>query len=124
CAQSDHQSTHGEAVVVMDDLDLLESMDFDSAVDSLASERRIRFIGSTTSFGYSNNDVIKRVRSARQVLFTQPASSREVAEAIGVVRLPLLRLGLDMPPGRGMWVRNRVPVVVQVLAPETAEEPR
>ena len=60
---------------------------------------------------------MKRIRAARQVLYLQPASSREVAETIGVMRLPLLRLGLPFPPGRGMFVRNRVPTVVQVYGP-------
>lgn len=106
-----------EAIVVLDDLDLLESPAFDSAVMGLGQNRSIRFLGATTTFGYSGNEVVKRVRSARQVLFLQPGSSREVAEVIGVMRLPLLRLGLPMPPGRGMFVRNRIPVVTQVFTP-------
>jgi hypothetical protein len=57
------------------------------------------------------------------VLYLQPASSREVAETIGVMRLPLLRLGLAMPQGRGMFVRNRVPTVVQVYRPDDAPSP-
>jgi hypothetical protein len=77
-------------------------------------------LGATTSFGYSNNEVVKRIRAARQVLHLQPGSAREVAETIGVMRLPLLRLGLSFPPGRGMFVRNRVPTVVQVHLPRDA----
>ncbi|WP_229023237.1 FtsK/SpoIIIE domain-containing protein [Actinomarinicola tropica] len=107
-----------EAVVVIDDLDLLEGPAFDGAVMGLGPNRSIRFLGSSTSFGYSNNEVVKRVRAARQVLYLQPSSSREVAETIGVMRLPLLRLGLQMPPGRGMFVRNRVPTVVQTYLPD------
>jgi hypothetical protein len=107
-----------EGVLVIDDLDLLESPAFDSAVAGLGHDRSVRMLGSTTSFGYSNNEVVKRIRAARQVLYLQPGSSREVAEVIGVMRLPLLRLGLDLPPGRGMWVRNRVPTVVQAYVPE------
>lgn len=109
-----------DAVVVLDDLDLLEGPAFDSAMSGLGPNRSIRLLGSSTTFGYSNNEVVKRVRAARQVLYLQPASSREVAETIGVMRLPLLRLGLQMPPGRGMWVRNRVPTVVQTYRPEDA----
>jgi S-DNA-T family DNA segregation ATPase FtsK/SpoIIIE len=107
-----------DAVLVVDDLDLLDGPAFDTAVQGLAANRSLRLLGSTTSFGYSNNEVVKRIRAARQVLYLQPASSREVAETIGVLRLPLLRLGLDLPPGRGMFVRNRVPTVVQVYLPE------
>jgi hypothetical protein len=112
-----------EAVLVVDDLDLMDGPAFDSAVAGLAANRGIRMLGSSTSFGYSNNEVVKRIRAARQVLYLQPGSSREVAETIGVLRLPLLRLGLSMPPGRGMFVRNRVPTVVQVYVPERAGTP-
>lgn len=112
-----------EGVLVIDDLDLIESPAFDSAVSGLGHDRSVRMIGSTTSFGYSNNEVVKRIRAARQVLYLQPGSSREVAEVIGVMRLPLLRLGLDLPPGRGMWVRNRVPTVVQAYVPDDRPEP-
>jgi S-DNA-T family DNA segregation ATPase FtsK/SpoIIIE len=113
-----------EAVLVIDDLDLLDGPVFDAAVSGLAANRSVRMLGSTTSFGYSNNEVVKRIRAARQVLYLQPGSSREVAETIGVLRLPLLRLGLTMPPGRGMFVRNRVPTVVQVYLPEQPAAPR
>lgn len=113
-----------DAVLVVDDLDLLEGMAFDSAVMGLGQNRSVRMLGSTTSFGYSNNEVVKRIRSARQVLYLQPASSREVAETIGVMRLPLLRLGLSMPPGRGMFVRNRIPTVVQVHLPDDVPDAR
>ncbi|MGV3759498.1 MAG: FtsK/SpoIIIE domain-containing protein [Actinomycetota bacterium] len=106
-----------EAVLVVDDLDLLDGPTFDMAVQGLGANRSIRMLGSTTSFGYSNNEVVKRIRAARQVLYLQPSSAREVAETIGVMRLPLLRLGLPMPPGRGMAVRNRVPTVVQTYLP-------
>lgn len=109
-----------DAVLVVDDLDLLDGSAFDSAVSGLATNRSIRMLGSSTSFGYSNNEVVKRIRAARQVVYMQPASAREVAETIGVMRLPLLRLGLDMPPGRAMFVRNRVPTVVQVYLPTDA----
>jgi S-DNA-T family DNA segregation ATPase FtsK/SpoIIIE len=107
-----------DAVLVVDDLDLLDGPAFDTAVAGLGPNRSIRMLGSSTSFGYSGNEVVKRVRAARQVLYLQPASSREVAETIGVMRLPLLRLGLPFPQGRGMFVRNRVPTVVQVYRPE------
>lgn len=112
-----------EAVLVVDDLDLMDGPAFDSAVAGLAANRGVRMLGSSTAFGYSNNEVVKRIRAARQVLYLQPGSSREVAETIGVLRLPLLRLGLSMPPGRGMFVRNRVPTVVQVYVPESARTP-
>ena len=92
-------------------------------MSGLGPNRSVRLLGSSTSFGYSNNEVVKRVRAARQVLYLQPASAREVAETIGVMRLPLLRLGLQMPPGRGMFVRNRVPTVVQVFLPDDAPHP-
>lgn len=111
-----------EGVLVIDDLDLLESPAFDTAVSGLGHDRSVRMIGSTTSFGYSNNEVVKRIRAARQVLYLQPGSSREVAEVIGVMRLPLLRLGLELPPGRGMWVRNRVPTLVQAYVPDDLVE--
>ena len=109
-----------DAVLVVDDLDLLDGPPFDAAMSGLGPNRSVRLLGSSTSFGYSNNEVVKRVRAARQVLYLQPASAREVAETIGVMRLPLLRLGLQMPPGRGMFVRNRVPTVVQVFLPDDA----
>lgn len=109
-----------DAVLVVDDLDLLEGMPFDTAMAGLGANRSVRMLGSTTSFGYSNNEVVKRIRAARQVLHLQPGSAREVAETIGVMRLPLLRLGLPFPPGRGMFVRNRVPTVVQVYRPDDA----
>lgn len=109
-----------DAILVVDDLDLLEGMPFDSATTGLGANRSIRMLGATTSFGYSNNEVVKRIRAARQVLHLQPGSAREVAETIGVMRLPLLRLGLSFPPGRGMFVRNRVPTVVQVHLPRDA----
>lgn len=109
-----------EAVLVLDDLDLMENPAFEAAVQGLGQNRSVHLLGATTSFGYSNNEVVKRVASARQVLYLQPGSSREVAERIGVMRLPVLRLGLEMPPGRGMFVRSRVPTVVQTYAPDDA----
>ncbi|HEU5085645.1 MAG TPA: FtsK/SpoIIIE domain-containing protein [Acidimicrobiales bacterium] len=111
-----------DAVLVVDDLDLLEGMAFDAAMSGFGPNRSVRMLGATTSFGYSGNEVVKRIRAARQVLHLQPASAREVAETIGVMRLPLLRLGLPMPPGRGMFVRNRVPTVVQVHLPADAPD--
>jgi S-DNA-T family DNA segregation ATPase FtsK/SpoIIIE len=114
-----------EAVLVVDDLDLLESPAFDTAVQGLGQNRAIHLIGSTTSFGYSNNELVRRIVAARQVLYLQPGSSREVAERIGVMRLPVLRLGLPLPPGRGMFVRSRVPTVLQTYAPDAVTaEPR
>ncbi len=107
-----------DAVLVVDDLDLLDGPTFDMAVQGVGANRSVRMLGSTTSFGYSNNEVVKRIRAARQVLYLQPSSAREVAEMIRVMRLPLLRLGLKMPPGRAMAVRNRVPTVVQTYLPD------
>ena len=109
-----------QALLVVDDLDLLDGPAFDTAVQGIGPNRSVHLLGATTSFGYSNNEVVKRARAARQVVYLQPGSAREVAEVIGVMRLPLLRLGLPMPPGRGMFVRNRVPTVVQVDAPDPA----
>ncbi len=106
-----------EAILVVDDLDLLENSAFDSAVQGLGQDRSVHVLGSTSSFGYSSNELVKRVTSARQVLYLQPGSAREVAERIGVMRLPVLRLGLEMPQGRGMFVRNRIPTVIQTYAP-------
>lgn len=106
------------AVLVVDDLELLQNPELDAAVQGLGQDRRVRVLGAMTAIpGFSNNEVVKRVTAARQVLYLQPGSSREVAERVGVMRLPTLRLGLPMPAGRGMFVRSRIAAVIQTYAP-------
>jgi len=77
----------------------------------------VKLLVSMTGKPYASNVAIARARAAQQLLFLQPANAREVAERADLARLPPLRLGLEMPPGRGLFLRRRVPTAVQVFAP-------
>jgi S-DNA-T family DNA segregation ATPase FtsK/SpoIIIE len=68
--------------------------------------------------GYFQSTLMQELKKARRRLLLQPLDDAEVQAVLGV-RFPL-RPGLGLPPGRGVLLAGRSPVVVQVGLTEIA----
>jgi hypothetical protein len=104
-------------VLVIDDADrLLEDMAVAAAFDPLARSDAVRFVASveTSSVvaGYFQSMLMQQLKKVRRRLLLQPVDDGETQTVIGS-RFPL-RPGLPMPPGRGVLLADRTPVIVQV----------
>jgi S-DNA-T family DNA segregation ATPase FtsK/SpoIIIE len=104
-------------VLVIDDADrMLEDMAAMAAFDPLARSDAVRFVASleTSSVvaGYFQSMLLQQLKKVRRRLLLQPADDGETQTVIGS-RFPL-RPGLAMPPGRGVLLADRTPVIVQV----------
>jgi hypothetical protein len=104
-------------VLVIDDADrMLEDMAAMAAFDPLARSDAVRFVASleTSSVvaGYFQSMLMQQLKKVRRRLLLQPADDGETQTVIGS-RFPL-RPGLAMPPGRGVLLADRTPVIVQV----------
>ncbi|HWL38319.1 MAG TPA: FtsK/SpoIIIE domain-containing protein [Frankiaceae bacterium] len=113
-----HPKAVSPRVLLFDDVDLMDDSRLYPFFDPLLAHRAVRIVASVAGVTnlFMNKLVQELPKKSRQILFLQPGSAREVSDLVGV-RLPLLRLGLEMPRGRGMFVANRVPVVAQVCDP-------
>lgn len=111
-----HPAAAKKCVLIFDDLDLMDHAEFYPYFEAFLADRNLRLAGSASvTTGFYSNKLLQEVpKKWRQILFLQPGSSREVADFVGLTRLPLLRLGLEMPAGRGVFVANRRSTVVQV----------
>ena len=90
---------------------------YDSAQAILDSG--VRFIASTSTMrGFASNPFFSELKQARMQFVLQPGDSREVMEYTGVSGQ--LRPGLSLPVGRGVFVSDRVPVVVQASTDEVS----
>jgi hypothetical protein len=104
-------------VLVIDDADrVLEDMGVMAAFDLLARSDAVRFVASleTSSVvaGYFQSTLMQQLKKVRRRLLLQPVDDGETQTVIGS-RFPL-RPGLAMPPGRGVLLADRTPVIIQV----------
>jgi S-DNA-T family DNA segregation ATPase FtsK/SpoIIIE len=104
-------------VLVIDDADrLLEDPAVAAAFDPLARSDAVRFVASleTSSMvaGYFQSMLMQQLKKVRRRLLLQPVDDGETQTVIGS-RFPL-RPGLAMPPGRGVLLADRTPVIIQV----------
>jgi S-DNA-T family DNA segregation ATPase FtsK/SpoIIIE len=111
-------------VLVIDDADrLLEDMGLSGAFDALARCDPVRVVAtmetSSLMSGYSQSALLQQLKKGRRRLLLQPVDDGETQSVIGM-RFPL-RPGLAMPPGRGVLLADRSPVVVQVGLPGSAQ---
>jgi len=110
-------------MLVIDDADrLLEDPAALAALDPLARCDAIRVVaavetGSLLS-GYFQSALMQQIKKLRRRLLLQPLDDGEIQAVLGV-RFPL-RPGLAMPPGRGVLLAGRKPVVVQIGQPSPA----
>jgi S-DNA-T family DNA segregation ATPase FtsK/SpoIIIE len=113
-------------VLVIDDADrVLEDMAVMSAFDPLARSEAVRFVASleTSSAvaGYFQSMLMQQLKKVRRRLLLQPVDDGETQTVIGS-RFPL-RPGLAMPPGRGVLLADRTPVIIQVGVASTTLQP-
>ena len=101
----------GRLVVLVDDVQELEDRAMNLVLKRMLSENA-RFVAVGNSFrrvGVSN-PLLTALRDARSSLHLQP-TPRDVAEV--TQNRSSIRPGVEMPPGRGVLLLNRVPVVLQ-----------
>ena len=107
-----------EVLLVIDDLESFENVTgFKEATAYLEENPSVKLVVGMTGLPWVSNVAISRARNAGGLLYLQPASAREVAERVGLTRLPPIRLGLDMPQGRGIYMHRRSPTYLQAFAP-------
>ena len=105
-------------VLLVDDLDTLDDMSLTACWDRLARHDHLRIIATmeTRSMtGYTTNPLLNTLRRARRLLLLQPDDANEVFQIAGV-KAPI-RPGQRMVPGRGVYVADRIPQVIQVALP-------
>ena len=102
-------------VLIVDDLDVLDDPTLMMVWDRLAKHDDLRVcaaIESRSLQGFSQNPMLAELRRARAMLLLQPADAAEIVQSTGA-RVSL-RPGLHMVPGRGVFLADRRPTVVQV----------
>ena len=108
----DSQRTAGSLSVLIDDVRDIDDRSIHPVLKRMLSQN-VRFIAAGDSFrrvGVSN-PLLTALRDTRTSLHLQP-TPREITE-ITQTR-SVIRPGVEMPPGRGVLLLNRVPVVVQI----------
>jgi S-DNA-T family DNA segregation ATPase FtsK/SpoIIIE len=107
-------------VLVIDNVDRYGDSAITSAYDRIVKAEASRTIAATESrfqSGYTQNSMLTEVRLEPTVLVLQPDNAADVLSSTGV--RPQLRPGYKMRPGRGVFIANRQPTVVQVaVGPE------
>jgi hypothetical protein len=71
--------------------------------------------------GYFQSMLMQQLKKVRRRLLLQPVDDGETQTVIGS-RFPL-RPGLAMPPGRGVLLADRTPVIIQVGVGSTTLQP-
>jgi S-DNA-T family DNA segregation ATPase FtsK/SpoIIIE len=102
-------------ILVIDDLDGLDDASLNPMWDRLARHDALRVVASIdlrALSGFTTNPLMNAVRRARRVLVLAPDDGTELLQAVGV-KSPV-RPGQRLGPGRGVYIRDRQPVVVQV----------
>ena len=105
-------------VLIVDDLDTFDDTSLATCWERLARHDNLRVIAAmeTRSLsGYTTNSLLNAMRRTRRLLLLQPDDANDVFQAAGV-KSPV-RPGQRMVPGRGVYVADRVPIVVQVALP-------
>ena len=102
-------------MLVIDDIDRYGDGAITSAYDRIVKAEASRTIASTEfrfQSGYTQNSMLAEARLEPTVLVLQPDNAADVLSSTGV--RPQLRPGYKMRPGRGVFIADRQPVVVQV----------
>ena len=102
-------------VLLVDDFDVLDDLSLMMLWDRLAKHDDLRVcaaIESRALQGFSQNPMLGELRRSRAILLLQPTDAAEIVQATGT-RVSL-RPGLQMVPGRGVFLADRQPTVVQV----------
>jgi S-DNA-T family DNA segregation ATPase FtsK/SpoIIIE len=104
--------------LLVDDLDTFDDPLLSGAWERLAASDELRIVATLESrslAGFSANPVIAGLRRARRLLVLRPDDPGEFLQLTGI-KLPQ-RPGQRLVPGRGVYVADRVPHVVQVATP-------
>jgi hypothetical protein len=102
-------------VLLVDDLDRLDDFGLAHQWERVAMCPELRVVAATdvsTMTGFTSNPVAATIKRSRQMLVLQPDDPGEFLQITGV-RLDL-RPGTRWVPGRGAFVADRVPKIVQV----------
>jgi S-DNA-T family DNA segregation ATPase FtsK/SpoIIIE len=105
-------------VLVVDDLDRLDDLALTAAWDRLATVEGVRIVAAVESramTGYTQNPIVAILRRSNRLLVLRPDDAGEFLAMTGV-RLPV-RPGVELPPGRGVLLADRVAAVLQVALP-------
>jgi S-DNA-T family DNA segregation ATPase FtsK/SpoIIIE len=105
-------------VLVVDDLDRLDDVALAPAWDRLANADGVRVVAAVETrsmTGYTQNPILGMLRRTNRVLVLRPDDAGEFLAMTGV-RLPI-RPGVELPPGRGVLLADRVASVLQVALP-------
>lgn len=103
-------------LLVIDDLDQIDDPLASAAIDRLLGVESLRIAASmeTRSMsGYSSSRAITELRQCRRLLVLSPDDPTEFYQMTGVKMM--LRPGLDMVPGRGVVLADRIPTVIQTF---------
>jgi len=105
-------------VLVIDNADRYSDPAAASAYERIVkaeASRTIAGIETRNYSGYTSNMMLSEIRLESTILMLQPDSASDVLSVTGV--RPQLRPGFKLSAGRGVFIANRQPVVVQVAVP-------
>ena len=111
-------------LLVVDDLDAFDDPVVNGLWEKLAKADDLRVIATIETrnhAGFSMNALLNEVRKARRSLFLQPDDPVEFFQMTGVK--PPIRPGTPMPPGRGVLLVDRKPILIQVGRPANLARP-
>ncbi|MFV0308913.1 MAG: FtsK/SpoIIIE domain-containing protein [Desertimonas sp.] len=105
-------------ILAIDDLDALDDPALNPLWDRLSRHDELRVVATMelrAMAGFTTNPLMNAVRRARRALILSPDDSNEMLQAVGV-KSPV-RPGQRLSPGRGVFIADRRPIVVQVATP-------
>ena len=105
-------------VLVIDNADRYSDPAAASAYERIVkaeASRTIAGIETRNYSGYTSNMMLSEIRLESTILMLQPDNASDVLSVTGV--RPQLRPGFKLSAGRGVFIANRQPVVVQVAVP-------
>ncbi len=117
CTVADALPGEKPRVLVVDDLDDLDDMSLTPLWERLMKSESVRVVATVETRnigGFSTNPMLNEIRKARRALYLQPDDPTEFFQTTGV-KAPI-RPGTPIPPGRGVLVVDRQPVIIQVAA--------
>jgi DNA segregation ATPase FtsK/SpoIIIE, S-DNA-T family len=112
------RSSRATAVLLVDDLDLVDDIGLARVWERLATLPGLRIVAGVdvaAMTGFTSNPVAAALKRSRRMLVLQPDDPGEFVQVTGI-RLDT-RPGTRWVAGRGVLVADRVPHVLQVAAP-------
>ncbi len=107
-------------VVLIDDLDTFDDATLTAGWQALETMDDVRIIASMETrslVGYTTNPLVQSLRRSRRMLFLEPDDPADVMQGAGVK--PPIRPGQRMVPGRGVFIVDHVPSIIQVARAAT-----